>query len=502
MGGETRLQGSNAQLGLEFEAVRAGAASRGEGREEERFLSGAEGDFYLGAQRLDQYLCANQQGWVVRLRALLQELDWSQFTSRYQERGRRPLHPRVLLGLVLYGIMRGEWSLRNLERLALVDLGAWWITGRLQPDHSTIGKFIQLHAQLLSEGFCQELVKYLVGKLQVSAGTVAVDGTVIDAVASRYRLLRAEALQEQGVERAAERILAQRSAERAFRGRDGGATRLAAGEPEAMVQVTKQGVSRASYKPSAMRHESGLVVAQTVHPSSETAVVLELVAQHAVVFQLDPPRLLGDAGYSSIEVLRELSARDIDVLIAPGTRAHPMQPHSAGGRLLKSEFCYDPVQDLYRCPAQRTLLRDHRGYDGRRSYVQYRGRHCTNCELRVRCTSAAAGRTLKRYTGEAYKEAMAQVLRQPAALRQWRRRAGIIEPLFAALRERQRLTRFHRRGLGKVKLEFALHCAAFNLRQVVAGRHFLLCLTLFARRPPAPWSLTACVWVLLSLPPR
>ena len=66
-------------------------------------------------------------------------------SSRYQASGRRPLHRRVLLGLVVYGIMQGKWSLWELERLALVDLGAWWITGRLQPDHSTIGKFIQLH---------------------------------------------------------------------------------------------------------------------------------------------------------------------------------------------------------------------------------------------------------------------------------------------------------------------------------------------------------------------
>ena len=43
--------------------------------------------------------------------------------------------------------------------------------------------------------------------------------------------------------------------------------------------------------------------------------------------------------------------------------------------------------------------------------------------------------------------ALAVVLQQPAALRQLRRRGAIIEPLWADLRERQRLTRFHRRGL-------------------------------------------------------
>src|SRR2546428_12079337 len=56
-----------------------------------------------------------------------------------------------------------------------------------------------------------------------------------------------------------------------------------------------------------------------------------------------------------------------------------------------------------------------------------------------------------------------------------------MEPLWADLRERQRLTRFHRRGLAKVKLEFALHCAAYNLRKVAVGAGLALLFTLSIR---------------------
>jgi hypothetical protein len=86
--------------------------------------------------------------------------------------------------------------------------------------------------------------------------------------------------------------------------------------------------------------------------------------------------------------------------------------------------------------------------------VRYRG-DCRGCALRDHCTKAKTSRVLKRYAGEEIKEAMAVVLQQPAALRQLRRRGAIIEPLWADLRERQRLTRFHRRGLAKVKLEWS-----------------------------------------------
>jgi transposase len=214
MGGETRVLESNAQLGFGF-VQHASTGEVEQAAREERFLSGAEGDFFVGEQGLAEYLVANQQGWVVKLKVLVSELDYAQFYGRYKdEGGRRPIHPRVMLGLIVYGITQGKWSLRELERLARMDLGAMWMSGRVQPDHSTIGKFIQLHEQILSEQFFTALVKQLVRKLHLSAGTVGLDGTVIAAAASHYRMLRAEALRAAALSEQAERMLAARQAAR------------------------------------------------------------------------------------------------------------------------------------------------------------------------------------------------------------------------------------------------------------------------------------------------
>ena len=88
--------------------------------------------------------------------------------------------------------------------------------------------------------------------------------------------------------------------------------------------------------------------------------------------------------------------------------------------------------------------------------------------MREQCTADRDGRTLKRYVGEELKELMALVLTQPSARAKYRRRAAIVEPFFAELRERQGLKRFHRRGLNSARVEFALHCIAFNLKKAVA----------------------------------
>jgi hypothetical protein len=90
-----------------------------------------------------------------------------------------------------------------------------------------------------------------------------------------------------------------------------------------------------------------------------------------------------------------------------------------------------------------------------------------------------------RYQGEELKEAMAQVLSQPAARAKYQRRQAIVEPCFAELRERQGLKRFHRRGLKAVRAEFALHCIALNLKRAL-GRLLTLLIFLCTRRDSEP----------------
>ena len=168
MSGVQRQLAGNAQRSLNFgEQVVVAKVVAPDAVGDESFVCGDEGDFYIGEQRLDQYLRHRDQVWVVRLKALLAELNYEQLTSCYQALGRRAIHPRVILGLIVYGIINGQWTLRGLERLARVDLGAMWLAGRLQPDHSTIGKFISLHREVLSEDFFDGLLKFLVTRLHL-----------------------------------------------------------------------------------------------------------------------------------------------------------------------------------------------------------------------------------------------------------------------------------------------------------------------------------------------
>jgi hypothetical protein len=414
-----------------------------------------------------------------------------------------------------------QWSLRDLEGLARRDVGAWWMCGGQQPDHSTIGKFIQLHREWLSDEFFTTVVKHLVGKLKIKPGTVAGDGTVVEAASSYMRALRAEAaretaqatqaaaaahpedadLQAQAAAAAAvQRVAAQRVEERQVHGGKEEAVLIVAQELEAVVQRGKDGRNRPSYKPSVLRHQSQLIVAQHVDPSRESASLQPMLDQHQQVFGAFPLRLLLDAGYFSLEVLELAVARDLDLLCPSGKRGQPRR--SPQRQFGKGDFQYRSERDVFQCPAGRelTYLDQAHDHEGRR-YRRYRGRQCGDCPLRTGCTQSPQGRTVRRYDGDDLKEAMGQVLSQAAARRAYRQRAELAERTFAEQRERQGLRRFHRRGLPGVRVEFSLHCVTFNLKLVARGRlglqlHAITFVYLLA--PGQPLTLGALVWSVTS----
>lgn len=454
-----------------------------------KFVEASPWHLFLGAERVDSYLKGHGLGWVVRLREELQKIDFSDLEINYEGTGRRPYHPRMMLGLMVYGILKRKWTLREVEELAVVDVGAWWICGGMQPDHSTIGDFMVRHQKQITREFFDTLVRDLVGRKGIKNATVAIDGTVIEAAASRFDLLSREAAEQAAgkardvcgqqpeadpmlmrqAEHAEEvaRVAREREEKQASKGHKTQGGVVTPTEPDAVLQPCKDGRRRPSYKPSIMVHECGLIVAQTLDPSSETVVVPALFEQYRHAFGVDPIRALLDAGYHTIEVLKEMAARSIDVLCPSGNvqNGH-WKRKGSDGKYAKGDFTYDAESDRYRCPAGEWLEpgKPYRHTSSGQEVRKFRTNRCKGCELRAQCTQGKDGRVIVRFKGEELKEIMEQVLSQPRARRQYRLRAQIVERVFAEIGWRQGLRRFHRRGRKGSALEFGLHCIAHNLK--------------------------------------
>ena len=86
-----------------------------------QFDMGDRARLFVGAVPLERYLKDEDLGWVLKLGELLAELDWKPFEASYKPGGRPPHHPRLVMGLILYGMMLRQSSLRQLEALARRD---------------------------------------------------------------------------------------------------------------------------------------------------------------------------------------------------------------------------------------------------------------------------------------------------------------------------------------------------------------------------------------------
>ena len=118
-------------------------------------------------------------------------LDLGRMSGAYRGSGSASYHPRMLLGLLVYGYATGAFSSRKLER-ATYDLVAFrFIAANDHPDHDTIATF--------RRRFLKDIEKLFVAVLQLARemgvlkmGTIGLDGTKIHANASRHSALSYE----------------------------------------------------------------------------------------------------------------------------------------------------------------------------------------------------------------------------------------------------------------------------------------------------------------------
>lgn len=155
-----------------------------------KFITGDPRAIVIGTIPLEQYLRESGQTGVFTVARLLDEQDWTEFEGHYAATGRPPYSPRQMMGLILYGVMQGVHSLRELERLARLDLGCMWITGGIAPDFTKIGRFITRHATSLTSSFFESLTRHVLKATGSKSERLAGDGTVIEAACSHYNLLK------------------------------------------------------------------------------------------------------------------------------------------------------------------------------------------------------------------------------------------------------------------------------------------------------------------------
>ena len=122
---------------------------------------------------------------------VIEGLDLRAMIGSYRSSGEAAYHPRLLLGILVYGYATGVFSSRKLERATYDSVAFRFIAANQHPDHDTIAAFRRRFLPQIERLFVQVLLLAReLGVLQL--GTVALDGTRIHANASRHSALSHE----------------------------------------------------------------------------------------------------------------------------------------------------------------------------------------------------------------------------------------------------------------------------------------------------------------------
>lgn len=405
-------------------------------------------------------------------------------------------HPRLLLGVWIYGFMTGVRSSRKLEAACRDQIPYIWLTGWQHPDHNTLWRFYRDHRGAMRKLF-KRTVRMAVTMGLVDLAVQAVDGTKIVGNAAKDRTHDAEGLQRLlgRVEAAISDLEAQNEAgegvvparlpkklgeKAALREQVQQAMEQLAGEEEqqrinltdsdAGLMKGRQGMV-AGYNAQAMvsplqpatSEGTGLVItaAEVVRDANDYAQLTPMLEQAQEMTGDKAQVTLADAGYHSGANLEACAQRVQQVIMPESQHKALKQPYH------KDRFCYDEETDSYTCP-QGQRLRFTRVKRTRGTLMRlYRasGAVCRVCPAFGICTrDGRHGRGLEVGPYEAVLRRHRVWMATEEAQKAYKQRMQLPEPAFGILKEQQGARRFLLRGIVDVSAEWNLLATSFNLR--------------------------------------
>lgn len=177
---------------------------------------------------------------------------------------------------------------------------------------------------------------------------------------------------------------------------------------------------------------------------------------------LSPEVVCADGAYASGANRAAFEAREIRLVSPP----QPV-PENRAGHFAIDQFVYDEESDEFSCPAgERLRYAGRTGENGCRR--KYRGRQkvCRRCALKSQC-SAAAVRCLTVSENHGALVRLRADSQTESFRWLYRRRAPVIEGVFAEAKQRHGLRRAWRRGLTKMRIQCLLIAAVINFKRLI-----------------------------------
>src|SRR5438552_9954940 len=366
----------------------------------------SEPQLFNYAVNLDKRLRANHP-----LRQVKAAIDFSfareEVAHCYGRNGNESVPPEVILKmmfLLFFDDIKSERELMEVigERLDYL----WFLDYGLDdqvPDHSVLSKARARWGKEVFESLFVRTVAQCVQAGLVDGNKLHVDASLIDANASKESVIKGAPELIAALKRvysADEIKLEDRSTQQSYQQVND--RMMSQSDPDAACVRKGGGESRPRYHHHrAVDDQKGVITAIKTTPGSiaENKKLMELIDQHEKNTRCPVRTVVADHKYGTNENYVACQLRGITTHMGEATR-NTANTGRKEGIFGDEAFTFDPVQNIYRCPAGQ-ILKPRRVHPVRRT-LEYKApaRVCDACALRAQFTRSHHGRTVQRHENQ------------------------------------------------------------------------------------------------------
>jgi transposase len=133
---------------------------------------------------LEELIPSNHQVRLINM--IIERLNVEPLIKDYQGGGTSSYHPKMLLKVLIYGYTQHLYSSRRIAKALRENINFMWLAGGNRPDFRTINRFRSSRLKGTIEEVFTAVVEFLIDEGLVNLQDYFLDGTKIEANASRY----------------------------------------------------------------------------------------------------------------------------------------------------------------------------------------------------------------------------------------------------------------------------------------------------------------------------
>ncbi len=422
--------------------------------------------------------------------------------SHYSHTGQPSVDPVVIFKTMLIGYLYGITSERRLMSEIQVNLAYRWFLGydfdEFIPDHSVLTKARGRFGMDVFEKFFEHSIQLCSQAGLLGEGPVYVDATHVGAAASLESLVRREETvrpplsvkdyirkvykenpvpqEEDGAtssppadDKTTPECEAMVDRDREARKRSHSKTNqeyVSRTDPEATIVHSIRAGLRLAYKAHvAVSGKRGQVVTAAIATTGiagEEHLLNEVLRCHTRYTEIPVKEAVADTRYGTLANYVSLDRAGIAAFIPPHERTNGIN-----GFWGKDHFRYVPEQDIYLCPAGKTMKRFAMCEGKKRVAYRCELGTCQACRLNKKCTPYGNSRSVTRFVDQRLIEEARERIENPLGRELMRQRKTRIEGIFALGKELHGLRRTRLMGRWKVQIQLWLTATVMNLKRAI-----------------------------------